>query len=241
MRAINVADVHVLTQDMVHHAERQRLLVFCDNRQDAAFQAGWMKDHARRFRLRALMAEGVKAHPRSVGDLTGYLVRPAGGGRNPVPRPDSRGVAGGPGAKGAAADTSRNAGSTCASRCCAKVALSARQSLGLEPWGRMKVEYDGLDVHSPWMQERAPRAGHLRGAPARRRGRARSTTCGASAPCMTPSTRSSPNTGWRGTGRFNRATCRASWLPNATKLRREPDEKGRPCDAMAEQRRRLRP
>ena len=53
VRATNVADVHVLAQDMVHHSERQRLLVFCDNRQDAAFQAGWMKDHARRFRLRA--------------------------------------------------------------------------------------------------------------------------------------------------------------------------------------------
>ena len=44
VRAINVADVHVLTQDMVHHAERRRLLVFCDNAADAAFQAGWMKD-----------------------------------------------------------------------------------------------------------------------------------------------------------------------------------------------------
>ena len=61
VRAVNVADVHVLAQDMVHHSERPRLLVFCDNRQDAAFQAGWMKDHARRFRLRALMAEGLKA------------------------------------------------------------------------------------------------------------------------------------------------------------------------------------
>ena len=60
VRATNVADVHVLAQDMVHNSERPRLLVFCDNRQDAAFQAGWMKDHARRFRLRALMAEGMK-------------------------------------------------------------------------------------------------------------------------------------------------------------------------------------
>ena len=59
VRATNVADVHVLAQDMVQHSERPRLLVFCDNRQDAAFQAGWMKDHARRFRLRALMADGV--------------------------------------------------------------------------------------------------------------------------------------------------------------------------------------
>ena len=58
VRASNAADVHVLAQDMVHHSERPRLLVFCDNRQDAAFQAGWMKDHARRFRLRSLMADG---------------------------------------------------------------------------------------------------------------------------------------------------------------------------------------
>ena len=63
----------MLAQDMVHRAQRQRLLVFCDNRQDAAFQAGWMKDHARRFRLRALMAEGIKESPRSIGDLVACL------------------------------------------------------------------------------------------------------------------------------------------------------------------------
>jgi len=73
VRATNVADVHVLAQDMVHHSERPRLLVFCDNRQDAAFQAGWMKDHARRFRLRALMAEGLKAGAVSIGDLAMHL------------------------------------------------------------------------------------------------------------------------------------------------------------------------
>ena len=60
VRAVNVSDVHVLAQDMVHHAERKRLLLFADNRQDAAFQAGWMKDHARRFRLRSLMADAMK-------------------------------------------------------------------------------------------------------------------------------------------------------------------------------------
>ena len=73
MRATNVADVHVLAQDMIHHSERRRLLVFCDNRQDAAFQAGWMKDHARRFRLRALMAQGLAAGPVSVGDLALFI------------------------------------------------------------------------------------------------------------------------------------------------------------------------
>ena len=60
VRASQVADVHVLAQDMLQRAERKRLLVFSDNRQDAAFQAGWMKDHARRFRLRSLMAEEMQ-------------------------------------------------------------------------------------------------------------------------------------------------------------------------------------
>ena len=155
VRAINVADVHVLTQDMVHHAQRRRLLVFCDNRQDAAFQAGWMKDHARRFRLRAMMADGIKASPRSVGDLVGYLDdlleddetlsralvpevwqvarrESGGGGRHQQER-----------RKFLRFQVLR------------EVALSSRQALGLEPWGRMKVEYAGLDASIPWIQEHA--------------------------------------------------------------------------------------
>ena len=36
-----------------------------------------------------------------------------------------------------------------------EVALSSRQALGLEPWGRMKVEYEGLDAALPWVQEHA--------------------------------------------------------------------------------------
>jgi len=144
VRAVNVADVHVLAQDMVHHSERRRLLVFCDNRQDAAFQAGWMKDHARRFRLRALMYEGLKGAPNSIGDLTMYLddrleadeslsralvpevwqvVRREGGGtRHEQERRKFLRI-----------------------QVLREVTLSSRQSIGLEPWGRMKVSYEGLD------------------------------------------------------------------------------------------------
>lgn len=75
VRSVNVADVHVLAQEMLRYAERKRLLVFADNRQDAAFQAGWMRDHARRFRLRALMAERIDAGTISVGDLVAELDR----------------------------------------------------------------------------------------------------------------------------------------------------------------------
>ena len=73
VRAVTVSDVHVLAQNMIHRADRRRLLVFADNRQDAAFQAGWMLDHARRFRIRALMAEKISAGPLSVGDLVTQL------------------------------------------------------------------------------------------------------------------------------------------------------------------------
>ncbi|MDP2182403.1 MAG: DEAD/DEAH box helicase [Actinomycetota bacterium] len=154
VRAVNVADVHVLAQDMVHHSERPRLLVFCDNRQDAAFQAGWMKDHARRFRLRALMAEGLQAGSISVGDLTLFLddkleedeslsralvpevwqvVRKEGGGtRHEQERRKFLRI-----------------------QVLREITLSSRQSIGLEPWGRLKVDYEGLDASLPWIQTNA--------------------------------------------------------------------------------------
>ncbi len=143
VRATHVADVHVLAQDMVHHSERPRLLVFCDNRQDAAFQAGWMKDHARRYRLRSLMAEGMKDGPVSVGDLALYMDdvlerdetlsralvpevwqvvrKEGGGGRHGQERRKFLRI-----------------------QVLREVTQSARQPVGLEPWGRMKVEYEGL-------------------------------------------------------------------------------------------------
>lgn len=160
VRATNVADVHVLAQDMVHHSERPRLLVFCDNRQDAAFQAGWMKDHARRFRLRALMAEGLKGVALSVGDLALYLDdvlekdeslsralvpevwqvvrKEGGGGRHEQERRKYLRI-----------------------QVLREVTLSSRQAIGLEPWGRMKVEYEGLAASLPWIQEQA----HVLGMP----------------------------------------------------------------------------
>jgi hypothetical protein len=158
VRATHVADVHVLAQDMVHHSERPRLLVFCDNRQDAAFQAGWMKDHARRFRLRALMAEAMRNGPVSVGDVAHYLdellsrdealsralvpevwqvVRKEGsGGRHEIERRKFLRI-----------------------QVLREVTLSSRQAIGLEPWGRMRVEYEGLTDALPWIQTYANRLG----------------------------------------------------------------------------------
>lgn len=75
VRAVTVSDIHVLAQNMIHCSDRRRLLVFADNRQEAAFQAGWMKDHARRFRLRSLMYDRIVQGPISVDDLVTHLDR----------------------------------------------------------------------------------------------------------------------------------------------------------------------
>jgi len=57
IRAVTVADVHNLSQAMINAAPdgHKKLIVFADSRQDAAFQAGWMQDHARRIRMRHMM------------------------------------------------------------------------------------------------------------------------------------------------------------------------------------------
>jgi ATP-dependent helicase YprA (DUF1998 family) len=57
VQAVTVSDVHILAQAMINAAPdgHKKLLIFADSRQDAAFQAGWMQDHARRIRLRHMM------------------------------------------------------------------------------------------------------------------------------------------------------------------------------------------
>ena len=159
VRASNAADVHVLAQDMVHHSERPRLLVFCDNRQDAAFQAGWMKDHARRFRLRSLMADGLKRGDcGSIGDLTWFLDA-ALEKDEPLSRaliPEVWQVA----RLEAAGRRHRDERlKFLRMQVLREVTESARQPLGLEPWGRMKVDYAGLDASLPWVQDYANRLG----------------------------------------------------------------------------------
>jgi RAD3-like DEAD/DEAH box helicase/helicase-like protein/uncharacterized protein DUF1998 len=77
IRAVTVSDVHILAQAMISHApeHHQRLICFADSRQDAAFQAGWMQDHARRIRLRHLMYQIIHRaeQPLSLGDITDQL------------------------------------------------------------------------------------------------------------------------------------------------------------------------
>jgi len=158
VRATTVADVHVLAQDMVHHSERRRLLVFCDNRQDAAFQAGWMKDHARRFRLRALMAEGIKDGPTSIGDLTYFI-------DSKLERDESLSRALVPEVwnvvrrEGSGGRHDKERRKFLRFQVLREATVSSRNRIGLEPWGRMRVDYEGLDVSDSWIEENANRIG----------------------------------------------------------------------------------
>ncbi|MBI5710725.1 MAG: DEAD/DEAH box helicase [Candidatus Eisenbacteria bacterium] len=158
VRAVAVADVHVLAQNMVHRAERRRLLVFADNRQDAAFQAGWMRDRARRFRLRALMMQRIAEGPLSVGDLVAHLDarldRDDEESRALLPEVwahqprEAAGVA--------HQDRRRWFLRVLVLR---ELATGVKQRLGLEPWGRIEVRYLGLDAGLPFIQRWSARLG----------------------------------------------------------------------------------
>ncbi len=158
VRATAVADVHILAQDMLHRAERPRLLVFCDNRQDAAFQAGWMKDHARRYRLRSLMIEGITAGNRSIGDLTCYL-------EETLDRNESLSRALIPEVwqvvrkEGSGGRHEQERRKFLRIQILREVTIPGRNPIGLEPWGRMRVEYDGLDETIPWIQDQSAKLG----------------------------------------------------------------------------------
>ncbi|MCY2995079.1 MAG: DEAD/DEAH box helicase [Planctomycetota bacterium] len=68
VQAVTVADVHILAQAMINAAPdgHKKLIIFADSRQDAAFQAGWMQDHARRIRLRHMMHSVISVSGRTL-------------------------------------------------------------------------------------------------------------------------------------------------------------------------------
>jgi hypothetical protein len=158
VRAVTVSDVHVLAQNMIHRAERRRLLVFADNRQDAAFQAGWMRDHARRFRLRSLMYEQIQKGPISIGDLTAYLDNILDQdddlSRVLVPevwqvhRKEAAGV-----------EHATQRKYFLRIQVLRELVTGVRQRLGLEPWGRIVVQYKGLTEDLPFTQHWSGRLG----------------------------------------------------------------------------------
>src|SRR5690606_4344455 len=158
VRATGVADVHVLAQSMIHRAERKRLLVFADNRQDAAFQAGWMQDRSRRYRLRELIYKKLRHGAVSVSDLVlwldQYLDADDELSRALIPevwRVESK-------------SETRLANAEerkwfLRAQVLRELTLGARQSTGLEPLGRLKIHYRGLDETHPVIQKWAASLG----------------------------------------------------------------------------------
>ena len=97
VRAVTVADVHVLTQDMVHHAARPRLLVFCDNRQGCGLSGGVDEGSLSPVPSAGAHGQGDRGEPRELRRRPGGLPRrPHGGRRVAVASPPSRGLASGP-------------------------------------------------------------------------------------------------------------------------------------------------
>ena len=78
LSSTDVWDVTILAQSMlsaVTDERLQKLLVFADSRQDAAFQAGWMEERARRFRLRYLLFDELGQNPDKVWGLQSLAER----------------------------------------------------------------------------------------------------------------------------------------------------------------------
>ena len=158
VRATTVADVHVLAQSMIHRAERPRLLVFTDNRQDAAFQAGWMQDHARRHRLRELMYAKLREGAVSVSDLTRWL-------DSHLDADDELSQALIPEVWQAEEKSPTGKAHEEERKWFLRVQIireltqGARQTAGLEPMGRLKVRYHRLEPSLPMLARWASRLG----------------------------------------------------------------------------------
>lgn len=150
VKAQTVSDVHVIAQSMIHRAEHRRLLVFADNRQEAAFQAGWMQDHSRRYRLRALMYERLRQSPVQVGTLVAHL-------DDTLDRDDDLSQSLLPEVWRVARKQSDIQTHAAERRrflriqVLREIATGTKQRIGLEPWGRMIVQYRGLSTADPFV------------------------------------------------------------------------------------------
>jgi ATP-dependent helicase YprA (DUF1998 family)/rubrerythrin len=144
-----VADIHVLAQDMINHLDPKRLLVFCDNRQDAAFQAGWMRDHARRFRLRSLIADELRNGAISIADMVLSLSRKLAAdiSLSKALIPEVWRVA----SDVAKVNHGREREKFLRFAILREITLAPSQMLGLEPWGRLLVSYKGLNRTLPFI------------------------------------------------------------------------------------------
>ena len=156
LRATTVSDVHILAQNMINSANtnNQKLIVFADNRQDAAFQAGWMQDHARRYRFRHLVYEYLtsKTTPVSIGDVQNHLF---------LKLKEDRALARLLAPEVFEFYTDEVYGSEFEKQLkyylriqiLRELATGFSQRESLESWGLVKIVYEGILVQNNWIQE----------------------------------------------------------------------------------------
>lgn len=158
LRATTVADVHILAQNMINAApaSERKLIVFSDNRQDAAFQAGWMQDHARRYRLRHLIYDYLKgqARPCALGDIQDDLVRTLNADTH-LARALAPEVYSGRGEEAFGRGLQENLRYYLRILLVREIATAFKQRDGLEPWGLVRAHYHGLSADHPSVQKLA--------------------------------------------------------------------------------------
>jgi ATP-dependent helicase YprA (DUF1998 family) len=156
VRATVVSDVHVLSQNLLQHANsgNKRLLVFADSRQDAAFQAGWMRDHARRYRIRALVDSVVRTstEPMGLDDLVDALGTSFNLDKklSQALMPEVWEIAEPSAANQLHERERRDYLKLFLMR---ELSMGWRQKAGLEPWGRIRIHYVGLDATRPFFSK----------------------------------------------------------------------------------------
>ncbi|MDQ0257513.1 ATP-dependent helicase YprA (DUF1998 family) [Evansella vedderi] len=156
-KATTAADVHILAQNMMNsenEGKEQKLIVFSDNRQDAAFQSGWMKDRARRYHFRHIIYDYLrdKIEPTSIGDIELYLMeifkedKALGQTLAPEVYTARRSEAFGRGLENLLTKFLRIT-------LLREFTTSFKQKDSLETWGKTRVVYAGINEEQPWVHE----------------------------------------------------------------------------------------
>lgn len=156
LRAITVADVHILAQNMINNLEssQQKLIVFTDNRQDAAFQAGWMQDHARRYRLRHLIYDFLRQcnYPCSITDVREHIMACFHQDRN-LARLLAPEVFVGRADEAFEHELIKDLSYYTHILLVREWSTGFKQRDSLETWGKARVVYADIEPEHPWIQE----------------------------------------------------------------------------------------
>ncbi len=160
LRAVTVADVHILAQNMINalRGPQQKLIVFADNRQDAAFQAGWMQDHARRYRLRHLIYDFLqdRGYPCSITDIREHLLTRFRQDRA-LARTLAPEVFSGRADEAFGHELDRQLSYYLHILLVREWSTSFKQRDSLETWGKARVIYAGVTPDHPWIHHWAER------------------------------------------------------------------------------------